>query len=265
MRWIARGQGYAFGFTDQGALLRIADRTVRLTFPGANSQSKFEGIARQAVAANYFFEKKRLSIPAYSRLRESGVYPGIDIVYYGTGREIEYDFEVAPSADPSRIRMRFDGADRVSLNDRGELVLALGTGEITQRAPSVYQRRASGEIVAVNAHYRMNQDGSVGVDLARLRSRGEAHRRSHHHLFAYLSGSGSDEGVIVTHDAKGLVYLAGNTLSADFPIAGNAGATVHWRQPGRVADDSRSFAAGHGDSYIAPIWAAARTNLSNVW
>jgi hypothetical protein len=222
VRWIARGQGYAFGFTDQGALLRIADRTVRLTFPGAKSTAKFEGVAKQAVATNYFIEEKRLSIPAYSRLRESGVYPGIDIVYYGTGREIEYDFEVAPGADASRIRMRFDGADRVSLNDRGELVLALGSGEITQHAPSVYQRRDSGEIIAVNAHYRMNQDGSVGVDLAGYDRAAKLIVDPTITYSAYLSGSGTDEGVIVTHNAKGLVYMAGDTVSSDFPLAGTS-------------------------------------------
>jgi hypothetical protein len=220
VRWIARGQGYAFGFTDQGALLRIADRTVRLTFPGANSNPKFEGIAQQAVATNYFYEAKRLSIPAYSRLREASVYPGIDVVYYGTGREIEYDFEVAPGADASRIRMRFDGADRVSLNDRGELVLALGASQITQRAPSVYQRRDSGEIIAVSAHYRMNADGSVGVDLAGYDRAAKLIVDPTITYSTYLSGSGTDEGVIVTHNAKGLVYLAGDTVSADFPIGG---------------------------------------------
>lgn len=234
VRWIARGQGYAFAFTDHETVLRVADRTVHLTFPGSNRGSKFQGESRQRVATNYFIQEKRLSVPAFSRLRETGVYPGIDIVYYGNGSEMEYDFEITPGADPSRIRMRFAGADAVRLSDRGEIVLTLGSGEITQRAPVVYQRLASGEISKVDAGYRIARDGSIRLSL------GEYNRREPLIIDptiaynAYLSGTGSDTGLAVAHDAHGVIYLAGNTVSTDFPGGGtpfqgsNAGANDIW-------------------------------------
>lgn len=217
VRWVARGQGYAFAFTDRETILRVADRTVRLTFPGSSKRSAFLGESQQRVSTNYFIQEKRLSVPAYSRLRETAVYPGIDVVYYGNGSEIEYDFEIAPGADPARIRMRFDGADAVRLNDRGDLVLALGSGEITQRAPVVYQRLASGEISKVDAGYRLAGDGSVRLALGGYNRRERLIVDPTIAYNAYLSGTGSDTGLAVAHDAKGVIYLAGNTFSTDFP------------------------------------------------
>jgi hypothetical protein len=222
VKWIARGQGYSFGFANDETFLRVAGRTVKLTFPGANHKVQFQGESQQRASTNYFLGEKRLSVPAFSRLRKTAVYRGIDVVYYGNGREIEYDFEIAPGADPSRIRMRFDGADAVSLNDKGEIVLKLASGEITQRVPVVYQRRVSGEIVNVAAAYRIARDGTVRVALGGYDPAERLIVDPAIAYSAYLSGpSGADVGLEVAHDSLGFIYLAGNTTSIDFP--GNGG------------------------------------------
>jgi hypothetical protein len=221
VRWTARGQGYSFAFTDRAAVLRLANRSVQLSFPGANRKWRFEGDDQQRAGTNYFIGTRRLSAPAYRRLRERGVYPGIDVVYYGNGREIEYDFEIAPGADPSRIRMRFAGADSIRVNAAGDLVLSLGSGEIIQRAPVVYQRTASGEIVAVAASYRVARNGVVRLELARY-DPAEALIVDPTLTYAvYLSGSGADTGIVITHGTGG-IYMAGNTFSTDFPSTANA-------------------------------------------
>jgi hypothetical protein len=227
VRWTARGLGYAFAFTDRSMLLRVADRTVRLKFPGANRGSSFQGEQQQRASTNYFLglknnEQKRLSVPAFTRLRETGVYRGIDVVYYGNGGELEYDFEIAPGADPSRIRMRFDGADAVRLNDRGEIVLTLDSGEITQRPPVVYQRRASGEIVSIEAAYRIARDGTVRLALSGYNPAERLIVDPSIVYSAYLAGSVADFGLAVAHDSQGIIYLAGNTYSPDFPSSPNA-------------------------------------------
>jgi hypothetical protein len=230
VRWIARGRGYSFAFTDRATLLRVADRTVRLTFPGSNRSAadpRFQGEQLQRASTNYFLglknnEQKRLSVPAFSRLRETGVYRGVDVVYYGNGSEIEYDFEIAPGADPSRIRMRFEGADAVRLNDRGEIVLTLGSGEIVQRPPVVYQRRASGEIVNVQAAYVVARDGTVRVALAGYNPAEPLIVDPSIVYSAYLSGDDADYGVSIAHDSQGIIYMAGNTYSVAFPSTANA-------------------------------------------
>ncbi len=263
VRWTARGQGYSFAFTDGAAVLRLANRSVRLTFPGANRKWRFEGDDQQHAGTNYFIGTHRLSAPAYRRLRERGVYPGIDVVYYGSGREIEYDFEIAPGADPSRIRMRFAGVDSVRINAAGDLVLSLGSGEVVQRAPVVYQRTASGEIVAVAASYRVARNGTVGLELAHY-NRAEALIVDPTLTYAvYLSGSGADTGITMTHGVGG-VYMAGNTFSTDFPVsanaaqATNAGSQDVWLMQldptqGTNAIQYSSFLGGGADEFVKAI------------
>ena len=263
VRWTARGQGYSFAFTDGAAVLRLANRSVRLTFPGANRKWRFEGDDQQHAGTNYFIGTHRLSAPAYRRLRERGVYPGIDVVYYGSGREIEYDFEIAPGADPSRIRMRFAGVDSVRINAAGDLVLSLGSGEVIQRAPVVYQRTASGEIVAVAASYRVARNGTVGLELARYNP-AEALIVDPTLTYAvYLSGSGADTGITITHGVGG-VYMAGNTFSTDFPVsanaaqATNAGSQDVWLMQldptqGTNAIQYSSFLGGGADEFVKAI------------
>ena len=83
--WVSRGQGYSFGFTDRGTVLHVGNRTLRLSFPGAKNARQFSGENRQLASTNYFYSEKRISVPAYGRLREAGIYDGIDAVFYGNG------------------------------------------------------------------------------------------------------------------------------------------------------------------------------------
>lgn len=222
VRWVARGSGFAFEFTDQATLIRAGDRTVRLTMPGSNRHAAFEAADRFAAPTHYFSGRRAVSVDAFARLWRHEVYPGIDLVYYGKGHEVEYDFEIAAGADPSRIRMRFDGADGVHLDDRGNLVLKVGQGEVRQFAPVVYQRKPSGEIVSVEARYRIDARGLVRLNLGAYNRAARLVVDPVMAYTAYLTGTGSDMAVAVGHDAQGFVYAAGNTYSLDFPATTNA-------------------------------------------
>ena len=217
VRWIARGAGYAFEFTDQATLIRAGHRTVRLTMPGSNRRARFDATSAFAAPTNYFSGKRYASVEAFGRLHRRAIYPGVDVVYYGSGHQVEYDFEIAPGADASRIRMRFEGADAIHLNEHGDLVLTVDDGEVTQRAPVVYQRRAPGEIVSVEAKYQVDRNGLVRLDLGEY-NRGTALVVDPVLTYtAYLEGTSTDTVVSVAHDAQGFVYAAGNTQSLDFP------------------------------------------------
>ena len=85
--------------------------------------------------------KWQTGIPTYARVRYDAIYPGIDVVYYGNGRQLEYDLIVAPHADPGAARLALEGAD-ATLSENGDLDLALSNGRVLQwRAPLAYQDR----------------------------------------------------------------------------------------------------------------------------
>jgi hypothetical protein len=225
-QWTARGLNYAFRFENTGTAMRLGDRTLRMNFENSNPSAPFTGLDHSAHPTNSFRGRTYQRIENFARLRRTGIYPGIDLLYYSRNGELEYDFEIAPGADPSRIALTLQGADSARLNDHGDLVLTLAGKELIERAPSVYQRKKSGELTAVNASYRIGNDGVVRFNL------GDYDRASPLIIdpaiayVAYIGGSGGDVGIAVGHDAQGFIYVGGYTFSVDFPIGINAFSTT---------------------------------------
>ncbi len=96
----------------------------------------------------FYFEGKdsgrwRTDVRNYARVQYRGIYPGVDLVYYGNQHQLEYDFIVAPGADPDQIRLSVSGARRVELDAQGNLVVSTSEGEVLLRKPLVYQRVAN--------------------------------------------------------------------------------------------------------------------------
>src|SRR5208282_3972847 len=117
---------------------------LRVRLAGANRNPKIEGLDPLPGKANYFIGndpgKWHTNVPTYSRVKYHNVYSGIDLVYRGSNqRELEYDFIVAPGADPKAIQLNFKGAHRLAVNDRGDLVVRAAGGDVIERLPIVYQ------------------------------------------------------------------------------------------------------------------------------
>ena len=220
-KWVAHGPGFGVGFSQDGTFMQFGNRGLRLTLQGRNRAGRFEGLDKSAVPTNYFGQDFE-SVDAFGRLRQADVYPGIDIVYYGKGQTLEYDFELAPGADPSRIRMRFDGADSIRLGPQGQVILSLGDREITQNPPVVFQRAADRQIVSVPSSYVMEADGSIGISLGAYDTRKALVVDPTILFTGYLSGTSADVPLGIGHDKNGLIYLAGYTYSPDFPTVGTA-------------------------------------------
>lgn len=220
--WAARGPGYSIGFTHNATLLQLGSRTVSMRLPGQNLAAPFEAGEQFSASTNYLTPGFQGSVPAFGRLRRHRIYPGIDIVYYGNGDRLEYDFEIAPGADPSRIRMHFDGVDRMRLSENGDLLLHLGNDVLTQHAPVVYQRQTSGKRVVVPAAYRIRANRDVTVALSHYDAAAPLVIDPVISFATYIFGSGSDSGVAIATDQNGFVYIAGNTLSPDYPSTNGA-------------------------------------------
>ena len=219
--WIAHGPGFGAAFSQDGTFFQLGKRGLKLSFEGRMAGSKFEGVHKFAAPSNYFGQDAR-SVDAFARLRQKAVYPGVDVLYYGQGQSIEYDFELAPGADPSRIRMRFAGADSVQIGQRGELVLALEDREVTQNPPVVFQRKSPDQIIAVSSSYVPREDGSFGITLGAYDEHLPLVVDPTILFTGYLAGTSADVPIGIAHDKKGSIYIAGYTYSPDFALVGTA-------------------------------------------
>ena len=121
----------------------IEQTVVRMKLDGAMAPRGFEGLDKLESISNYFIgnvpSKWVTNVPNYRKVRAFGVYPGIDLVYYGDGHKLEYDFVVRPGASPGLIHLAYEGADSLSTDKEGNLLIVTGIGTLVQRKPLVYQ------------------------------------------------------------------------------------------------------------------------------
>lgn len=183
----------------------------------------------------------------FGRVRYRGVYPGVDVVYYGQGRRLEYDFEVAPGADPKKIRLRFEGASAMRLDADGNLVLETAAGPIVQKAPVAFQEIA-GERRPVESRFVLD-GGEVGIRLG-------AYDRDRPLIIdpvlsyaTFVGGSGNDEAWAVAVDKDGNILVAGDTDSTDFPRQNPAFGTY----------------AGGTDGFVSKISADGKTLVYSTY
>jgi hypothetical protein len=195
---------------------------LRIKLEGANPEPQVSGQAELPGKTNYFTghdpKKWRTGIPTFARVKYSDAYPGIDLVYYGNNRHLEYDFIVAPGVDPGVIRLSFQGADTLKLDERGDLILSTAAGDVRQPRPTVYQE-ADGTRHEVAGRYEFRGNREIGFRL-------EEYDRTRPLVIdpeliysTFLGGSQDDEGRGIVIDAEGNAYITGLTLSTDFPTA----------------------------------------------
>ncbi len=196
--------------------------TVQLTLVGAAKNPAILGEDPQAGKVNYFIgndpSQWRTNVPTYARVRYHNVYPGIDLVYYGSNRQLEYDFEVKPGSDPRQIRFEIQGARQVSLDSQGNLVLEAGTGEIRLQSPMVYQQ-SKGQQVPVEGTYVVTDPTHVAFQIEQYDANKPLVIDPVLLYSTYLGGSGTDQAAGIAVDNTGNVYMTGTTNSANFPLA----------------------------------------------
>ena len=243
--FLARGDGYTLFVSPAEAVLKLKSRSatprtpfvkpgheaeqvaqshtsvLRMGLVNANAQAKVVGEDAKATRVSYFrggSEGSHTGVATFGKARCEDVYPGVDLVYYGNQRQLEYDFVVAAGADPDQIRFRMDGAKDVTVDADGHLAIALEDGDIQLQKPHVYQD-VEGEKRVVDSSYRLAANGEVAFQL------GEYDRERPlviDPVIVYstlLGGSGFDSGSATAIAADGSVYVAGYTESTDFPAA----------------------------------------------
>jgi len=223
VRFLARGGAYTLFLTETEAVLDLgSSRVLRMQLAGASSRPAVEGVDPLSSRSNYFIgndrAKWRTDVPHFARVRYEEVYPGIDLVYHAERDELEFDFHVAPGTDPGRIGLRLRGARRLELDPTGDLLLRLPGRTVRLRRPVAYQE-IGGRRMPICAEYELRGRREAGFRLA-------AYDRSRPLVIdpvlsysTFLGGGGSDSGLDIEVDAAGNAYVAGRTLSVNFPTS----------------------------------------------
>jgi hypothetical protein len=239
MRYVARGADYTVAITHRGVVLHLrhiapgvastcctahvpppsavqAQALLGLHPVHAAGEARISAERRQGSVSNYVLggdsSKWRRNVANYAAVRYEQIYPGIDWVVYGNREQLEYDFVVAPGADPRQIELSIEGARSAAVDDHGDLQLKVQDGTVRQLKPVIYQTAARGARHAVEGHYLL----------------------SHGHLAFALGNYDHDRALVIdptlvfstyfpgsiaaiASDSQGSTYIAGSTGSTNFP------------------------------------------------
>ncbi|MFH1374188.1 MAG: FG-GAP-like repeat-containing protein, partial [bacterium] len=200
---------------------RIETMMIKANFVGSNPNPRMVGEDILDYKCNYFIgndpAKWRTDVPNYSAIVYEDIYSGIDLKYYGNGKQMEYDFIVSPGADPDQIMVSYEGAKSLSVDAAGRLVVETEWGTVTELKPFVYQLQ-NGVRTRLDSEYCLLSETAFGFVIA----------EGYNPEFAliidpvlsystYVGGTGEDYGNSIAVDPSGAAYVTGRTLSTDFP------------------------------------------------
>ena len=252
-RFVVRGSRHHLTLLPGGTTeLRVGKALISTTLPGANRAIVAEGIEQASGTTNYLVgDQVQMNVPTYSRIRYRSVYPGVDLIYYGTEGELEYDFVVAPGADPQAIQLDIRGAQKLRI-DHGDLILETPTGPIRWRKPVLYQTSQDYS----NRHQARQQvDGRFRLKGSRVSFEVGRYDRTRFlvidpalNYLSYAGGSGNEAARGIVVDTQGNTYVAGNTTSENLP---GTGGTLQPTYGGGIASHQST-----GDAFVAKYTAS---------
>src|ERR1039458_2747875 len=194
---------------------------LRFAFENANPAAGLQAMEPQPGVTNYYLgsdpAKWRLGVKSFAKLRSVGVYPGVDVVYYGDHRRLEFDFVVAPKADPGVIALSFSGMDKFYKEAGGDLVAEVAGQPVRFAKPYAYQK-VDGASRSVDADYELSAGGKVHLRLGDYDRNRELIVDPMVTYATYLGGSGTDVGNGIAVDSSGDAYVTGQTCSSNFPL-----------------------------------------------
>ena len=252
VRFVSHGSGYELFLTPQEAVLalhstrrldlsplhrmayfkalldaRKAEKTavLRMRLADANPSTKVAGLDPLPDRVDYFLGNDpsawKTNVRSYGRVKYANVYPGVDLVFYGNQRRLEYDFIVAPGADPKAIALNVEGARHLRIDAHGDLLVAVGGGEVQLQKPVVYQQINGGRR-EIAGTYTIAGNHQVRFAVAKY-DRAEPLIVDPVLLYStYLGGEKADSASAIAVDSLGEAVVAGTTFSLQFPTTAGA-------------------------------------------
>ncbi len=281
-RFVARGPAYSVKLESSRAVLDFQSGTVALELLNSSAKPAIHGEAPLPGKANYIGSSDPQTwfrnVPTYSRVLYKDVYPGVGLAFYGKDDHLEYDFMLAPGADPDRIGMRLKGVESARIDAAGDLVLNLGKGEIRFYKPVAWQPTADGKgRDIVDARYRLRAS-SGPPHLTFALGRYDAKRPLVidpvvSMIYSAYTGPAGSWASAVAVDSSGNTYVAGLLSGYGYYVTKfsptgtvlyttSLGAGVSYTTPYGLAIDStgRAYVAGYGNPGLPTTTNAYQTS-----
>ncbi len=245
VKFLSRGQGYSMYFTSNEAVAVLSRATntsslnedhlvlntsvVRMEVLGANKKRAIKGKEKLITTSNYYKgndrTKWKTGVSNFEKLLYKEVYQGIDLVFYGNQKKLEYDFIVKPGVNPNKIELKFKGMEKLMVDAKGNLILKTKIGNLVQHAPVIYQT-INGKKTQVDGGYELKNDNLVSFHIIGYNPNYNLIIDPVLGFSTYLGGSNFDGTTGIALDSSGDVYVAGWTNSIDFdtlnPIEGDS-------------------------------------------
>lgn len=252
VRFLSRGSGHTLFLTGSEAVLalhrtmpnarsqkgkaatRVPDDILRMRLVGVNPSVQVTGLDELPGKSNYFIgndpKKWRTNLASYAKVKYEGIYPGVDLVYYGNQQQLEYDFVVAPGADPKTITLDVGAGLAPSrgrqlqraplwIDGNGDLVVRTGGRDVRFQKPVVYQEGSKGAKQYIDGCFDLRGRSKVSFEVAAYDPNKELVIDPVLSYSTYIGGSGDDAATAVAVDASGNAYVTGQTNSVNFPTA----------------------------------------------
>lgn len=233
-QFLAHGPGYAMFLNASGALIssrhaaqhgasaaRPTSMALKMRLVDANTNAVGQGKSPLPGRIQYFIgnnpSRWHKDVPTYSSVEYRNIYPGTDLVYHGDQGRMEFDFVLAPKADPTGIRMAFYGTEKMYLNEDGDLVFESGWNGLEFKKPNAYQN-IGGIRKVVDAAFVVGDHHAVGFKLGAYDHSMPLVIDPVVNYSTYVGSTGDDAATAVAIDSTGNRYITGTTkeTTSDF-------------------------------------------------
>ncbi|MBX7220578.1 MAG: SBBP repeat-containing protein [Blastocatellia bacterium] len=236
LRYVARSKNFIIGLTESEVVAALPGAgpegsenppaVVRMRFQGGSSVSTVTAENPLLGTVNYLVGNQpsdwQRNVPTFGTVRLKNLYPGVDLLAHGTGKQFKYDLELQPGSEPKRISLVLEGVESAALEASGDVVLRVPGGEIRHHKPVIYQE-VNGQRRTIAGRYllksapRAGAAVELGFEIGAFETSVPLVIDPVISYSTYLGGLGSDMGMSVTVDNQGNAYLTGETFSGNFP------------------------------------------------
>jgi hypothetical protein len=249
VRYLAHGQSYQLFLSSQEAVLTLRQpataavrstkgtvpvaarmrqksnaavktSVLRMHFDGANPAAEIAATKQLPGKTNYFIgndpNKWHTDVPSYEAVRYQGIYPGVDMLFYGREQRLEYDFIVAPGADPNSIALSINGARKLVLNKQGDVLMSVAGGKVALQKPVIYQE-VNGQRREIAGNYTLASNHQIRFAVADYDHNQPLTIDPVLNYSTYVGGEAFDNANGIALDSAGNAYIAGDTTSIHFP------------------------------------------------